>query len=213
MKVRWGGARLINGGSFRFAVSRKRLLVPDIDGGGPRDCWRIQLQRLPIDAVPDVTNVQVQILTALHFTCSARDRAARSPPSPIGSRHGGLPGIEEIRSVSKFRAFRVTVVTEESTSIYFAERLFWNAFIKLASRYRRTSGSPSGADFRRVQAEIYRSTTNCARGRGSLHDATSLRTIQVGTSAAAPYGRSGVTEIEQLRWIDEAILPGQGRSG
>ncbi|MEB2312058.1 MAG: CusA/CzcA family heavy metal efflux RND transporter [Sorangiineae bacterium] len=77
--------------------------------------------RLPIDAVPDITNVQVQVLT---------DAAALGPVDvertitfPVESSMSGLPGVEELRSVSRFGLSAVTIVFEEGTDLLRARQL------------------------------------------------------------------------------------------
>src|SRR5213593_30033 len=74
--------------------------------------------RIPIDAFPDVTNVQVQVLAKA---------GAMSPPEveklvtyPIEIEMGGLPRLQEIRSVSKIGLAMVTVVFEDGVNDYFA---------------------------------------------------------------------------------------------
>ena len=73
------------------------------------------MRSLPVDAVPDVTNVQVQVLT---------DSPGLAPQEveafitfPVESAMSGLPKVEEIRSVSKFGLSVVTVVFEEGTDV------------------------------------------------------------------------------------------------
>lgn len=74
------------------------------------------LRELPIDAVPDVTNVQVQILT--NSPGLAPEEVERFITFPVETSMSGLPRVEEIRSVSKFGLSAVTVVFEEGTDIY-----------------------------------------------------------------------------------------------
>lgn len=74
------------------------------------------LSQLPIDAVPDVTNVQVQVLTSSPGL--APEEVERLITFPIETAMSGLPRIEEIRSVSKFGLSVVTVVFAEGTDIY-----------------------------------------------------------------------------------------------
>ena len=69
------------------------------------------LRALPIDAVPDVTNVQVQILT--NSPGLAPEEVERLVTFPVETAMSGLPRIDEIRSVSKFGLSVVTVVFEE----------------------------------------------------------------------------------------------------
>jgi heavy metal efflux system protein len=81
----------------------------------------VSFGRLPIDAVPDITNVQVQINTPVE---------ALSPPEverqvtfPLEWAMGGLPGVESMRSLSRYGLSQVTVVFEDGTDIYLARQL------------------------------------------------------------------------------------------
>ena len=79
------------------------------------------LIELPIDAVPDVTNVQVQVLTT--STGLAPVEVEQFISFPVETAMSGLPRVEQIRSVSKFGLSVVTVVFEEGTDIYWARQL------------------------------------------------------------------------------------------
>ena len=78
-------------------------------------------QRLPIDAVPDITNVQVQINTEApgYSPLEAEQRIT----FPIESAMAGLPRLEYTRSLSRYGLSQVTVVFEDGTDIYFARQL------------------------------------------------------------------------------------------
>src|SRR5262245_46426635 len=76
---------------------------------------------LPIDAVPDVTNVQVQINT--NAPALSPLEVERQITFPVEVAMGGLPGVEEVRSLSKFGLSQVTVVFRDDVNIYFARQL------------------------------------------------------------------------------------------
>ena len=78
-------------------------------------------QRLPIDAVPDITNVQVQINTARARLFAAGNRAAHH--LPVETAMGGLPKLDYTRSLSRYGLSQVTVVFKDGTDIYFARQL------------------------------------------------------------------------------------------
>lgn len=78
-------------------------------------------QRLPIDAVPDVTNVQVQVLT--NAPALGPLEVEQLITFPVESVMSGLPHLTEVRSVSRFGLSAVTIVFEEGTDIYFARQL------------------------------------------------------------------------------------------
>src|SRR6186713_890068 len=71
--------------------------------------------RLPIDAVPDITNVQVQVLT--NAPALGPVDVERTITAPIEASMSGLPGVEEIRSVSRFGLSALTIVFEEGTDL------------------------------------------------------------------------------------------------
>ncbi len=78
------------------------------------------MSRLPIDAVPDVTNVQVQILTT--SPALGPEEVEKFVTTPIEQAMSGLPDLVEVRSTSKFGLSAVTVVFEDDTDIYFARQ-------------------------------------------------------------------------------------------
>src|SRR5574337_1854130 len=78
-------------------------------------------QKLPIDAVPDITNVQVQINTAApgYSPLESEQRIT----FPIETVMAGLPGLTETRSLSRYGLSQVTVIFQDGTDIYFARQL------------------------------------------------------------------------------------------
>ena len=121
---------------IRFSIAQKLivlLLVAIMAAAGA-----YSLINLPIDAVPDVTNVQVQVLT--NAPSLAPLEIERQITFPIEVAMSGIPGVEEIRSVSKFGISNVTIVFEESTDIYFARQLILERMATAReNRFRRAS--------------------------------------------------------------------------
>ena len=78
------------------------------------------MRGLAIDAVPDVTNVQVQVLTGA--PALGPEEVERFITTPVELSMSGLPGLVEVRSVSKFGLSAVTVVFKDGTDIYFARQ-------------------------------------------------------------------------------------------
>lgn len=97
----------------RFLVLTLALLL--IGGGA----WA--MRGLPIDAVPDVTNVQVQVLTTA--PALGPEEVERFITTPVELAMSGLPGLTELRSISRFGLSAVTVAFEDGTDIYFARQL------------------------------------------------------------------------------------------
>jgi cobalt-zinc-cadmium resistance protein CzcA len=80
----------------------------------------IQLAHLPIDAVPDVTNVQVVVNT--HTAAFEPERSEQQVTYPIETELAGIGGIEEIRSLTKYGLSQVTAVFRDGTDIYWARQ-------------------------------------------------------------------------------------------
>src|SRR5262245_39849131 len=77
--------------------------------------------RLPIDAVPDITNVQVQINTAVQALSPVE--VEKRITFPFEWSMGGIPGVTQVRSLSRYGLSQVTVIFEDGTDIYFARQL------------------------------------------------------------------------------------------
>lgn len=84
--------------------------------------WGIKsFEELPIDAVPDITNTQVQINTSTSGLIP--EEVERMVTYPIESSMNGIPGVESVRSISRYGISQVTVIFNEGTDIYRARQL------------------------------------------------------------------------------------------
>ncbi len=103
----------------RFSVERRYLMLSLILALIGAGVW--SFQRLPIDAVPDITNVQVQINTEApgYSPLEAEQRIT----FPVETALYGLPNLSYTRSLSRYGLSQVTVVFEEGTDLYFARNL------------------------------------------------------------------------------------------
>ena len=126
--------------------------------------------RLPIDALPDVTNVQVQVLT---------DSPGLAPQEvesfitfPVESSLSGLPDVEEIRSISKFGLSVVTVVFEEHTDIYRARQLVAERLSEAREAIPEGYGEPLMGPISTGLGEIYQFEL-----RGEGYSPMELRTL------------------------------------
>ena len=140
------------------------------------------LLKLPIDAVPDVTNVQVQILT--NSPGLAPEEVEQFISFPVETAMSGLPKTEEIRSVSKFGLSVVTVVFEEGSDIYWARQLVGERLIAAREQIPEGYGEPEMGPISTGLGEIYqfevRGETMCAAGEPdteSCYTPMELRTI------------------------------------
>ncbi len=89
-------------------------------------------QSIPIDAYPDVTNIQVQVLTDAPGLSPAE--VERFITYPLELQMTGLPGLAEIRSLSKFALSQITVVFNDDVDIYFARQLVLERMIAAKER-------------------------------------------------------------------------------
>ena len=78
-------------------------------------------KKLPIDAVPDITNAQVQVNTQVEGR--GPDEIERTVTFPIEAALNGVPGVSQVRSITRYGLSQVTVVFEEGTDIYLARQL------------------------------------------------------------------------------------------
>ena len=162
------------------------------------------LTRLPIDAVPDVTNVQVQILT---------DAPGLSPldverfiSAPVELAMGGLPHTEEIRSLSRFGLSVVTVVFEEGTDLYFARQLVGERLAEAREAIPPGFGEPEMGPISTGLGEIFQFEV-----RGGGHSLMDLRDILEWQVAPRLRAVPGVVEVNamggELRTFEVEVDP------
>ncbi|MEZ0230148.1 MAG: efflux RND transporter permease subunit, partial [Planctomycetota bacterium] len=124
-----------------------------------------------IDAVPDVTNIQVQINT--NAPGLSPIEVERQITFPIEVSMSGVPGIERVRSISKFGLSQVTVIFDDSTSIYFARQLVEQRLQVARSDIAPGLGVPEMGPISTGLGEVFQYTIT-----SDTRDATELRTIQ-----------------------------------
>lgn len=182
---------------IRFSVSHRlivMLLVIILIGAG----W-YSLRRLPIDAVPDVTNVQVQVLTAAPSLAPLE--IERQITFPVEVAMSGLPNIQEIRSVSKFGLSAVTIVFQDSVDTYFARQLVLERLSQAREQIPENIGSPEMGPISTGLGEIYQYELRAAPGSG--HDPTALRTIQDWNVRRQLLGVAGITEVNSFGGLEK----------
>ena len=111
------------------------------------------MTQLPIDAVPDVTNVQVQVLT--DAPALGAEEVERLITFPIEAAMNGIPRVEEIRSVSQFGLSAITVVFEEGTDIYWARQMVSERLSQAREEIPEAMGSPEIGPISTGLGEIY----------------------------------------------------------
>jgi len=111
------------------------LLVAILVAGG-----LFAMKRLPIDAVPDVTNVQVQIVTAAPALGPVE--VEQYLTYPVEAAMSGLPGVTELRSISRYGISSVTVVFEDGMELFFARQLVQERLPEAREKIPAGFGSP-----------------------------------------------------------------------
>ncbi|TAJ96826.1 MAG: CusA/CzcA family heavy metal efflux RND transporter [Candidatus Manganitrophaceae bacterium] len=153
-------------------------------------------QRLPIDAVPDITNVQVQINTeAPGFSPLEVEQRITFP---IETLIAGLPSLQETRSLSRYGLSQVTVIFKDGTDIYFARQLV-NERIQQAKANLPPGMEPTMGPISTGLGEIFFWTVEAEKGAtkpdGSPYTPTDLRTIQDWIIKPQIRNTPGVTEV------------------
>ena len=156
-------------------------------------------QKLPIDAVPDITNVQVQINTQApgYSPLETEQRVTY----PIETVMAGLPNLEQTRSLSRYGLSQVTVIFEDGTDIYFARQLV-NERIQEARDKLPVGITPALGPISTGLGEIYLWTVEAKDGAkkpdGMPYTATDLREIQDWIIKPQLRNVPGVTEINSI---------------
>ncbi|MEW6762398.1 MAG: CusA/CzcA family heavy metal efflux RND transporter [Pseudomonadota bacterium] len=163
--------------------------------------------RLPIDAVPDVTNVQVQINTAApgYSPLETEQRITY----PVEAQLAGLPRLESFRSLSRYGLSQVTVVFKEGTDIHFARQQVGQ---RLQDAREQLPGGvvPTMGPIATGLSEIYSWTVETVPGAkkpdGSAYTPTDLREIQDWIIKPQLRSVPGVTEINSIGGFDKEYL-------
>lgn len=160
--------------------------------------------RLPIDAVPDVTNVQVQVNTAAPALSPLE--MERQVTLPVERALAGIPHVDEVRSLSQFGLSQVTVVFHEGTDIYFARQQIQERLGHAMQEIPDGIPAPEMGPVSTGLGEIFQ-----YRLRGEGLELTELRAIQDWVVAPALRTVPGVAEVSafggEVRPYEVRVLP------
>src|SRR3981081_70757 len=146
---------------------------------------------LPIDAVPDLTNVQVQVITEAPALSPLEVETLLS--FPVEGAMSGLPNVEQIRSISKFGISVVTIVFREGTDIYRARQLVGERLGRAAAAIPPGYGTPPPGPITAALGEVFQFQVKATKESGV--SPMELRTILDWFVAYQLRGVPGVTEI------------------
>ncbi len=170
--------------------------------------------KLPIDAVPDITNNQVQIFTSTPTL--AGQEVEQLVTFPIEQSIANVPKVEEIRSISRFGLSVVTVVFKEEVDIYFARQLINERLQEAIDRIPVGVGKPEMAPVSTGLGEVYQYIIHPKAGSEKKYNAKDLRTMQDWIVARQLYGTPGIAEVNsfggELKQYEVAVNPDKLRA-
>ena len=187
---------------LRFSIARRWLMMTMILALIGLGYW--SYQKLPIDAVPDITNVQVQINTRApgYSPLESEQRIT----FPIEAALTGIPNLSYTRSISRYGLSQVTVVFNDGTDLYFARNLI-NAKLSAIKNKIPEGLDPEMGPITTGLGEIFmysvEALPNALKADGSPFDATALREIQDWIIKPQLALVPGVTEINTIGGYDK----------
>ena len=168
-----------------------------------------QTTKLPIDAVPDITDNQVQVITiAPSFGATDIERLVTFP---IEQANSNISGMKEIRSFSRFGLSLVTIVFEDDIDVYWARQQVAERLQQVQSQIPQGIGTPTLGPVSTGLGEIYQYVVKPKKGFEQKFDAINLRTIQDWIVRRQLLGVKGVAEVSsfggKLKQYEIAINP------
>jgi len=157
--------------------------------------------KLPIDAVPDITNNQIQIITSSP-TLSATE-VERFITYPVEIAMKSLPDIVEMRSISKFGISVVTVVFEDNVETYFARNLVFQKLKEAEESMPEGLGKPEMAPVSTGLGEIYQYIVRPENLSDTSYSDMQLRTIQDWIVKRQLLGTEGVAEVNSFGGFEQ----------
>ncbi|PCI54466.1 MAG: CusA/CzcA family heavy metal efflux RND transporter [Alphaproteobacteria bacterium] len=177
-----------------FSIARRQLVLTLVLAFGLYGAWNFQV--LPIDAVPDITNIQVQVNTEApgYSPLEVEQRIT----FPVETGLAGMPNLESTRSLSRYGLSQVTVVFDEGTDIYFARNLIDQRIAGLKGQlppgFEPTMGPISTGLGEIFMYNVY-AMNGATQDDGSPYDITALREIQDWIIRPQLILVDGVTEV------------------
>lgn len=172
--------------------------------------WGIyQATQLPIDAVPDITDNQVQVIT-ISPSLGAPD-VERLITFPIEQVNSNIPGLKQIRSFSRFGLSVVTIVFNDKVDVYWARQQVAERLQQVQSQIPAQLGKPELAPVTTGLGEIYQYVVRAKPGYEGKYNVMELRTIQDWIVRRQLLGTQGVAEVAsfggKLKQYEIAINP------
>lgn len=177
--------------------------------------WGVMsLNKLPIDAVPDITNNQVQIITV--SPSLAAQEVEQLISYPVEQTMSLIPEIQEVRSISRFGLSVVTVIFHDDANIYWARQQVAERLPEARSKIPEGTGEPEMSPISTGLGEIYQYVLHPKKGYETKYNASDLRTVQDWYVRRQLLGTPGIAEVNSfggfLKQYEIALNINQTRS-
>ena len=190
---------------LRFSIHRNKLIVVFVLALASLGIWNFT--KLPIDAVPDITNVQVVINTEVpgYTPLEVEQRVTY----PLETALAGLPNLEYTRSVSRYGLSQVVAIFTDETDIFFARQLI-NEKLNAAKSELPAGLNPELGPIATGLGEIFMFTVdakeNATHADGSTITPTDLRTVHDWVIRPQLMQVDGVVEVNPIGGYEREIL-------
>jgi cobalt-zinc-cadmium resistance protein CzcA len=202
---------MING-ILAFSIRQRWLAMMALVGLAALGAWNFT--RLPIDAVPDITNVQVQINSNVpgYSPLEVEQRIT----FPIETAMGGLPNLEYTRSLSRYGLSQVTVVFKDGTDIYFARQLVNERIQQVKDQLPsgiQTAMGPISTGLGEIYMFAVEADPKARNANGEPYSSTELRTILDWIIKPQLRTVPGVVEVNSIGGFEKQfhVLPNPAR--
>ncbi len=177
--------------------------------------WGIySLKKLPIDAVPDITNNQVQVITL--SPSLATQEVERLITFPIEQTMATIPEIQQVRSISRFGLSVVTIIFHDDADIYWARQQVSEKLVEAKTSIPPGIGEPEMSPISTGLGEIYQYVVHPKPGYENKFSSAELRTVQDWYVRRQLLGTPGVAEVNSfggiLKQYEVALSPDKLRS-
>ncbi len=195
-------------GILSFSIRQRWLVMIGVLIMAVLGAWNFT--RLPIDAVPDITNVQVQINTTApgYSPLEVEQRIT----FPIETSMAGLPSLQNTRSLSRYGLSQVTVVFKDGTDIYFARQLINERIQQVKDQLPpgiETAMGPISTGLGEIYMFTVEAKPEARKADGAAYSPTDLRTIQDWIIKPQLRNVPGVIEVNTIGGFEKQfhVLP------
>ncbi|NJN25402.1 MAG: CusA/CzcA family heavy metal efflux RND transporter [Cyclobacteriaceae bacterium] len=196
-------------GIIAFSIRNKLIVLLFVTG---LIGWGIySITQIPLGTVPDITNNQVQVITTSRNL--ATEDIEQFITFPIELEMGNLPGVKEIRSISKFGLSVVTIIFDDGMGTYLPRQLIAEKLQTIQATIPAEYGTPEMGPISTGLGEIYQYILDVEPGYDTVYSTMELRTIQDWIVRRQLIGIHGVVEVNTwggfLKQYEVAVDPGK----